>query len=185
MDLAAVTSLRHVILRYFNVVGADPRGRIGQATPEATHLVKVACETAACKRSAMTIFGTDYATSDGTCIRDYIHVTDLARAHVAALDYLANGGASVVLNCGYGRGASVRQVVDTVRRVSGVAFPVEEGPRRPGDPPELVAETHLIRRVLDWHPRYNDLEVIVRTALEWERRLSEQSLASRDGSQGQ
>src|SRR5690606_24629092 len=166
-DIAAASGLRYVILRYFNVAGADPEARIGQATPAASQLIKVACETALGQRPGMAVYGTDYPTPDGTCIRDYIHVDDLARAHVDALDYLERAGASVVLNCGYGHGHSVREVIQTVRRVTGVDFPVEEAPRRPGDPSTLVASNEKIREVLGWRPRHDDLEYIVRTAWNW------------------
>lgn len=168
-DLAAASALRYVILRYFNVAGADPQARIGQATPQATHLIKVACEAAVGARSGLKIYGTDYPTTDGTCIRDYIHVEDLARAHVMALDYLAAGGESQLLNCGYGHGYSVREVLDRAREVSAVSFRVEEVGRRPGDPPALVADSTRIRRVLGWEPVYDDLETIVAHALAWER----------------
>jgi UDP-glucose 4-epimerase len=170
-DLAEASGLRYAILRYFNVAGADPEARIGQATPAATHLIKVACETALGLRPSMRIHGTDYPTPDGTCVRDYVHVDDLAGAHLAALDYLARGGASTVLNCGYAHGHSVREVIDAVRRESRVDFPVEEGPRRPGDPPTLVASNRKIRELLAWQPRCDDLEFIVRTAWRWERKL--------------
>jgi UDP-glucose 4-epimerase len=172
-DLAGAAGQRFAILRYFNVAGADPQGRIGEATPDNHHLIKVACETALGLRSAMRINGIDYPTPDGTCVRDYIHVDDLARAHRDALAYLEQGGASTVLNCGYGHGASVRAVLDTVRRVTGVDFPIEEGPRRPGDPAVLVAGNAKIRRVLGWQPRHDDLEFIVRTAWAWERKLQD------------
>ncbi len=168
-DLSAATDLKHVILRYFNVAGADPEGRIGQATPEATHLIKVACECATGARSGMSIFGTDYPTPDGTCIRDYIHVEDLARAHVMALDYLVGQQTSNLFNCGYGRGFSVREVIEAVKRISGVDFPVEETGRRAGDPAALVAGNARIRDVLGWTPQYADLDVIVDTALKWEK----------------
>ncbi len=171
-DLAAASDLRYVALRYFNVAGADPEGELGQATPEATHLIKVACEAATGKRSGLAIFGTDYPTPDGTCIRDYIHVDDLARAHLQALDYLEGGGASIVLNCGYGHGYSVREVLDTVQRVSGRSLAIREADRRAGDPPALTADSRRIRHVLGWQPRHDDLAFIVRTALEWERRLA-------------
>ena len=170
-DASAVTSLRHVALRYFNVAGADPAGRIGQATPEATHLIKVACEHVVGKRPGLSIFGTDYDTSDGTCIRDYIHVEDLAAAHLKALDYLRSGGRSQTLNCGYGQGFSVREVLDRVAAVSGRALVVEEGPRRAGDPPVLIAQAGRIRDTLGWIPVHADLGKIVATALDWERRL--------------
>jgi len=168
MDLAAASPLSYVILRYFNVAGANPDGLIGQATPEATHLIKVACECVTGQREGMSVFGTDYDTRDGTCIRDYIHVEDLAKAHVMALDYMAAGGDSCVLNCGYGRGFTVREVIDTVKSVSGTDFPVTEAGRRPGDPAALMADNSLIRRTLGWTPDYDDLETIVRTALNWE-----------------
>ncbi|MDH3976218.1 MAG: UDP-glucose 4-epimerase GalE [Deltaproteobacteria bacterium] len=171
MDLAAVTPLNYVILRYFNVAGADPEGRIGQATPEATHLIKVACETALGKRESVTIFGTDYDTPDGTGIRDYIHIEDLASAHVAALDYLKKGGTSRILNCGYGHGYSVREVLNTVKKVSAVDFEVKEGRRRAGDPHQLVASNQKIRDVLAWTPRYNDLTRIVESAFNWEKKF--------------
>ncbi|WP_372985420.1 UDP-glucose 4-epimerase GalE [Marinobacter sp.] len=168
MDLAAASSLNYVILRYFNVAGANPDGLLGQATPEATHLIKVACECVTGQREGMSVFGTDYDTRDGTCIRDYIHVEDLAKAHVMALDYMAKGGESKVLNCGYGRGFTVREVIDVVKQVSGVNFPVTETDRRAGDPAALMADNTLIRDSLGWSPDYDDLETIVRTALVWE-----------------
>lgn len=168
MDLAAASSLNYVILRYFNVAGANPDGLLGQATPEATHLIKVASECVTGQREGMSVFGTDYDTRDGTCIRDYIHVEDLAKAHVMALDHMANGGDSKVLNCGYGRGFTVREVIDVVKRVSGVDFPVTETDRRAGDPAALMADNTLIRETLGWAPDYDDLETIVRTALAWE-----------------
>lgn len=170
-DLSAASGLTHVILRYFNVAGSDPEGRIGQCTRNATLLIKVAAEVATGKRDKLLIFGTDYPTADGTGVRDYIHVTDLADAHVCALQYLRAGGASTTLNCGYGHGYSVRQVVETVDRANGAPIAVEEHPRRAGDPPQLVAAVDKIHRVLDWQPRYDDLDVIVRTSLEWERKL--------------
>lgn len=169
MDLAGASDLSYVILRYFNVAGADPRARLGQATPEATHLIKVACECATGARDAMQIFGTDYSTRDGTCIRDYIHVEDLASAHVQALAYMKDGGGSRVLNCGYGRGFTVREVIDQVKQASGVDFPVMESGRREGDPEALMADNSLIRAALDWQPAYDRLETIVQTALDWER----------------
>jgi UDP-glucose 4-epimerase len=168
-DLSAATPLRHVILRYFNVAGSDPGGRIGQSTPEATLLVKVACEHAVGRRPSVSIFGTDYPTPDGTGVRDYIHVEDLAYAHVKALDYLVADGSSVTLNCGYGHGYSVREVLDTVARVNRAPLDVIEQPRRAGDPPSLVAGATRVRDVLGWTPRYDDLEVIVQTSLAWER----------------
>ena len=168
MDLAAASSLNYVILRYFNVAGANPDGLLGQATPEATHLIKVASECVTGQRKGMSVFGTDYDTRDGTCIRDYIHVEDLAKAHVMALDHMANGGESKVLNCGYGRGFTVREVIDVVKRVSGVDFPVTETDRRAGDPAALMADNTLVRDTLGWKPDYDDLGTIVRTALAWE-----------------
>ncbi len=170
-DTAQATDLRYVALRYFNVAGADPEGRTGQSTPEATHLIKVTTQAALGRRSHLSIFGTDYPTPDGTCIRDYIHVTDLADAHVATLQYLRDGQRSQVFNCGYGRGFSVRQVVDALRRVSGVDFEVRQASRRAGDPPQLVADSTELRRHLDWRPRHDDLDFIVDTALQWERSL--------------
>jgi UDP-glucose 4-epimerase len=170
-DAGKAYGLRFVILRYFNVAGADPRGRTGQATPAATHLIKVACETAVGKREKMAVYGTDYPTPDGTCIRDYIHVTDLARAHSAALGHLRRGGASATFNCGYGRGASVLEVIDAVRRAAGHDFPVEIEGRRPGDPAALVANVERIRKALPWHPQFQDLDTIVTHALAWEKRL--------------
>ena len=171
-DLAAADALRYVVLRYFNVAGADPEGRIGQSTPEATHLIKVACEAVTGKRQQVEIFGTDYPTADGTGVRDYIHVEDLAAAHLAALDRLRAGGESTILNCGYGHGYSVREVLDAVQRVAGQAIRIIESPRRAGDPPALTANADRIRATLGWRPRYDDLEFIVRTALDWERRLA-------------
>jgi UDP-glucose 4-epimerase len=176
-DVAAVTPLRYVALRYFNVAGADPGGRIGQSTPEATHLIKVACEHVVGKRKEISIFGTDYETPDGTCIRDYIHVEDLAAAHLQALDYLRGGGASTTLNCGYGRGFSVRDVLDEVARVAGMRLAVTEADRRAGDPPQLVAAARRIRDTLHWTPRHEELPGIVATALAWERRLLRQPMA--------
>jgi UDP-glucose 4-epimerase len=171
-DTARAHDLRFVALRYFNVAGADPKGRTGQATPAATHLIKVACEAALGKRAKLDIFGTDYPTPDGTCIRDYIHVSDLVRAHSAALAHLRRGGASMTFNCGYGHGASVLEVIAAVRRVSGREFPVAISGRRAGDPVELVADTRRIRAKLDWHPQYDDLDTIVGHAFSWERRLA-------------
>ncbi|MGI9500426.1 MAG: UDP-glucose 4-epimerase GalE [Geminicoccaceae bacterium] len=153
-DIAVTSGTTFAILRYFNVAGADPDGRIGEASPNNSHLVKIACETALGLRSNMHINGTDYPTPDGTCIRDYIHVDDLASAHVSALDYLQAGGTSAVLNCGYGHGQSVREVIDMVREVSGTDFVIEEGPRRPGDPARLVADNTRIKQMLRWHPHH-------------------------------
>ena len=171
-DVGRAHGLRFIVLRYFNVAGADPRLRTGQSTPQATHLIKVACEAATGRRSKLEIYGTDYPTPDGTCVRDYIHVSDLARAHLAALAYLRRGGASNTFNCGYGHGHSVIEVVDAVRRASGREFPVEIAPRRPGDPPSLVADVSRIHAAVDWRPQFDDLNTIVTHALAWERRLS-------------
>ena len=170
-DVAAAHPLRYVALRYFNVAGADPGGRIGQSTPAATHLVKVACEHVVGKRNHISVFGTDYDTPDGTCIRDYIHVEDLASAHLKALEYLSAGGESTTLNCGYGLGFSVREVLAVVARLAGQSLTLEEGSRRAGDPPRLVAAADRIRQVLGWQPQRAKLDEIVHTALEWERRL--------------
>lgn len=171
-DAGNAHGLRFVILRYFNVAGADPKLRTGQATPTATHLIKIACETAIGKRPKMNIFGSDYPTADGTCIRDYIHVSDLTQAHTAALAYLRSGGASATFNCGYGRGASVLEVVAAVRRASGRDFPVEISGRRVGDPPALVANVERIQATLPWRPRFQNLDTIVAHALSWERQLA-------------
>jgi UDP-glucose 4-epimerase len=171
-DAGAAHGLAHVILRYFNVAGADPQGRTGQSTKGATHLIKVAVETALGRRPKMDVFGTDYETPDGTCIRDYIHVSDLVRAHSDALAYLRGGGASVTLNCGYGRGFSVLEVIDTVKRVSGVDFKVDVAERRPGDSAQIVAASDRIRAQLAWQPRFDDLPTIVAHALAWERKLT-------------
>jgi UDP-glucose 4-epimerase len=170
-DVSAASPLKHVALRYFNVAGSDSQGRVGQATPKATLLIKVACEHVMGKRPQVAIYGTDYATADGTGVRDYIHVEDLATAHLDALDYLRGGGASTVLNVGYGHGYSVREVLQSVERVSGQRLNIREEPRRPGDPPALVARAERIRRELGWKPRLDDLDTIVRTALAWEERL--------------
>ena len=170
-DLAAVSDFRYVSLRYFNVAGSDPQCRIGQATAKATLLVKVACEAVVGKRPHVAIYGTDYDTPDGTGIRDYIHVEDLARAHLCALDYLRSGGASQVLNCGYGHGYSVREVLASVNRVAGRSIPVIEEPRREGDPDRLVAAAGRVRSVLGWEPRLDDLDAIVRSSLRWEEKL--------------
>ena len=170
-DVSAASDLKHVALRYFNVAGSDSQCRVGQATPKATLLVKVACEAAVGKRQQVSIFGTDYPTPDGTGVRDYIHVEDLATAHLGALDYLRAGGNSTVLNVGYGHGYSVREVLQSVERVSGEHLKVVEEPRRAGDPPALVARADRIRQELGWKPRLDDLDTIVRTALAWEKRL--------------
>lgn len=170
-DVAAASSLRYVSLRCFNVCGSDVRARIGQATRDATLLLKVACQAAVGHRPYVSIFGTDYPTPDGTAVRDYIHVEDVAGSHLAALDYLRNGGASTVLNAGYGRGYSVREVLSSVERVRGRALVIRGEPRRPGDSPLLVARAERIRAQLGWQPRLDDLDTIVRSALRWEQQL--------------
>jgi len=170
-DLAFATDLRYVALRYFNVAGSDPETRIGQSTKKATLLIKVACEAAVGKRDKISIFGTDYPTPDGTGIRDYIHVEDLASAHLRALEYLREGGKSTTMNCGYGHGYSVREVLDAVQRVNGKPLNIVEEPRRAGDPPSLVAGVERIHETLDWTPKYDDLNLIVKTSLDWERKL--------------
>lgn len=173
-DLAQASALRYVALRYFNVAGCDPGQRIGQSTLKATLLTKVAAETAVGKRPNISIFGTDYPTPDGTGVRDYIHVEDLASAHLKALDYLRAHGASVTLNCGYGHGYSVREVISTVDRVNGRAVNTIEEPRRAGDPPSLIARAQRVRELLGWVPQHDDLEAIVRSQLAWERRLQQE-----------
>ena len=170
-DLSAATDLTHIVLRYFNVAGCDPQGRIGQSTRKATLLTKVACEAAVGTRDQVAIFGTDYPTPDGTGVRDYIHVEDLANAHLMALDYLEQGGQSNTFNCGYGHGYSVREVLDMVGKVNGKALNIEELPRRAGDPPSLIADASRIRETLGWQPTFDDLEQIVQTSLNWERKL--------------
>ena len=170
-DAGIAHGLDYVILRYFNVAGADPKLRTGQSTKGATHLIKVAVETALGKRAKMDVFGTDYPTPDGTCIRDYIHVADLVRAHSDALAYLRAGGRPVTLNCGYGHGFSVLDVIDTVKRVSGVDFRVEHAGPRPGDPAQIVAQSDRARELLGWRPQFDDLATIVAHALAWERKL--------------
>lgn len=172
-DAAFAHGFSYVALRYFNVAGADPQARMGQRTPEATHLIKVACQAALGMRDSVSIFGTDYDTPDGTGIRDYIHIEDLAAAHLYALDYLKKGGESTTINVGYGRGESVRQVIDVVKKVSGVDFAVKEAPRRPGDPAHLVAVAERIHSVLGWSPSYADLTTIVADAWRWEKKLFE------------
>ena len=173
-DLAAAGGPGYVALRYFNVAGCEPSGTIGQSTPKATLLVKVACEAATGRRPGVAIYGTDYPTPDGTGLRDYIHVEDLATAHVDALSYLRNGGESVVLNCGYGHGYSVRDVLAAVEHANGDKLNIREEPRRAGDPPELVAVADRVRDVLGWTPKLDDLDTIVRTSLEWERKIASQ-----------
>lgn len=174
-DASQAYGLDYVILRYFNVAGADPKGRAGQSTRAATQLIKVAVEAALGLRTKVEVFGTDYPTPDGTCIRDYIHVSDLVRAHWDALRHLRSGGRSLTLNCGYARGFSVLEVLNTVKRISGVDFPVENAPRRPGDPAQIVAGSQLIRQTLGWRPRFDDLTTIVAHALTWERTLASMS----------
>ncbi len=170
-DVASAHGMNYVALRYFNVAGADPLARMGLATVGATHLLKIAVEAATGQRAKIDVFGTDYPTADGSCIRDFIHVSDLAQAHRAALSYLRDGGASVTLNCGYGRGYSVLETIEAVRRVSGRNFAVSYAPRRPGDIMAMVADTSRIRATLDWTPRYDDLETIATHALAWEWKL--------------
>jgi UDP-glucose 4-epimerase len=170
-DAAAAHGLTYAALRYFNVAGADPEGRSGQSTPNATHLIKVACETALGKRNRMEVFGTDYPTADGTCVRDYIHVSDLVAAHLDALKHLRAGGGSLTLNCGYGRGYSVLDVIGTMKQLSGKDFPVFYAPRRPGDPAAIVARADRIRGELGWRPKFDDLSTIIKHALNWERTL--------------
>jgi len=170
-DVAAAHPLRFAALRYFNVAGADPAGRLGQSSPVATHLIKVAAQAALGQRAGLDVFGTDYPTPDRSCIRDYIHVTDLVDAHLLALNHLRAGGASLTLNCGYGRGFSVLEVVDVVKQVSGVDFEVRRKGRRAGDPAALVAGAARVRAELGWAPKHDDLHEIVRQALDWERRL--------------
>lgn len=174
-DLSNASDLRHVVLRYFNVAGAEPEGRLGQSTPEATHLIKVACEHVVGKRDGLSIFGDDYDTPDGTCIRDYIHVEDLALAHLAALDYLRHGKPSATLNCGYGQGFSVKEVLEVVERLADRPLNITQAPRRAGDPATLVAKADLIRTTLGWSPKHDDIEGIVASALQWERHLAEQA----------
>ncbi|TLU70918.1 UDP-glucose 4-epimerase GalE [Lichenicoccus roseus] len=170
-DLAAAHGMRLAVLRYFNVAGSDMRGRIGQRTPGASHLIKVACEVATGQRGALEVFGADYDTPDGTCVRDFIHVSDLADAHVLALRYLEQGGPSETLNCGYGTGHSVRSVIRAIEAETGHRLPVRFSPRRPGDIPALVARAERVRQVLGWHPRRAGLDNIVGSSLRWERRM--------------
>ncbi|MBT3586357.1 MAG: UDP-glucose 4-epimerase GalE [Halobacteriovoraceae bacterium] len=170
-DVADSSGLNFVALRYFNVAGASLDGKIGQCSEVSTHLIKIACETALGKREKMSLYGTDYDTPDGTCIRDYIHVDDLAMAHKDALSYLGKNQESLILNCGYGQGYSVKEVIEMVKKVSGVDFKVEVSGRRAGDPPELTARADKIKEKLDWTPQHANLELMVRTALDWEKKL--------------
>ncbi|MBV9693736.1 MAG: UDP-glucose 4-epimerase GalE, partial [Alphaproteobacteria bacterium] len=171
-DAARAHDFKPMVLRYFNVAGADPKGRTGQSSPRATHLIKRAAQAALGRVPHLDIFGTDYPTPDGTGVRDYIHVSDLAEAHLLALDALRAGAGPTAYNCGYGHGASVREVIATVEQVLGRKLPVREGPRRPGDPPTLISDPTRIKTVLKWQPRHDDLTEIVRSALEWERRFN-------------
>jgi UDP-glucose 4-epimerase len=175
-DAGRAHGLKTAILRYFNVAGADPAGRHGQTTPRATHLIKVAAEAALGRRPFMELYGQDYPTPDGTCVRDYIHVADLVAAHRAALDHLSGGGESLLANAGYGRGYSVREVITAVREVSGVDFEVRQQPRRAGDPPAIVAASDHLRETLGWRPAHDDLKTIIRHALAWEAKLAERGL---------
>ncbi len=177
-DASNAYGLKAVALRYFNVAGADPQGRSGQSTPRATHLIKIACETALGKRGHMEVFGTDYETADGTCVRDYIHVSDLAAAHAAALGYLRDGGGTDVFNCGYSKGYSVLEVIEAVKRVSGQRLEARMSPRRPGDPARIVAGSDKIRYRLGWKPRHDDLDLIVSHALAWEAQLGQRLSAA-------
>ncbi|MEN3931155.1 UDP-glucose 4-epimerase GalE [Microvirga sp. W0021] len=170
-DAAKVSGLGTVVLRYFNVAGADPAGRSGETTLPATHLVKLAARAALGKRDGLSVFGTDYATPDGSCVRDYVHVSDLAAAHVAALNHLRTGGENLTLNCGYGHGFSVLEVIEIVKRISGNDFPVKHEERRPGDPAALVADGSKIQTLLGWEPQYDDLEAMANHALAWEKKL--------------
>jgi UDP-glucose 4-epimerase len=170
-DYAAAADLKYVILRYFNVAGAEVNGSLGQSGKKASHLIKVACDAALGQRPHMSIFGTDFDTPDGTGIRDYIHIDDLARAHVDALVYLERDPSSQILNCGYGQGYSVRQVIEKVKQISGIDFAVIEADRRAGDPACVIAGAERITKILGWQPRFNDLDLIVRTALAWEQKL--------------
>ena len=170
-DYAATGAIRHVTLRYFNVAGADPEARIGQATPNATHLIKVAVEALCGKRQSVSVFGTDYPTADGTGVRDYIHVEDLAAAHLSALDYLRNNGKSVTLNCGYGHGYSVLEVLKTAEKVADKALNIHYAPRRPGDLAAIAADSSKLRSLLNWQPKFDNLQTIVQHALTWEQKL--------------
>ena len=174
-DVAAAHDLTYAALRYFNVAGADPMGRVGQSTANATHLIKVACQTALGQRPYLEVFGDDYPTPDGTCVRDYIHVSDLANAHTAALHYLRKGGDSIVANCGYGHGFSVREVLGAVKRAAGHPFEIRQAPRRAGDPASIVSDPARVKKALGWRPAYDDLDTIVTHALAWEKHLRERN----------
>lgn len=174
-DSHAAYGLQYVALRYFNVAGADPAGRSGQSTPRATHLIKVACQTALGQRDHMDVYGTDYDTPDGTCLRDYIHVSDLIAAHMDALGHLRKGGASGIFNCGYGKGYSVLEVIRAVEKANGAPVNVKMAPRRAGDPAAIVAGAEKVRSVLGWQPRHEDLDTIVNSALAWERKLAQRN----------
>ena len=169
--------LNYIALRYFNVAGADPKGRTGQSTPQATHLIKVACQTALGQRKSMDVFGTDYATPDGTCLRDYIHVSDLIAAHMDALAHLRKGAESGIFNCGYGKGYSVLEVIKAVEKASGGSVNHRLAPRRAGDPAAIVAGADRVRSILGWQPKHNDLDFIVQSALAWERHLMRRNAA--------
>ena len=171
-DVSMVNDFKYVSLRYFNVAGADRLSRIGQARKDATHLITMSLKTALGKNDHLNIFGTDYPTPDSTCIRDYIHVDDLSAAHLLALEYLAAGGSSRIYNCGYGHGYSVKEVVDKVKDITGIDFPVRYVDRRPGDPPALVADASRIRKELGWTPQHDDLGYIIKTAWEWEKKVN-------------
>ena len=171
-DVGAAHGMQYVALRYFNVAGADPQARMGQRTPEATHLIKVACQAALGMRESISVYGTDYPTPDGTGIRDYIHIEDLASAHLCALEYLEKGGESTAMNVGYGSGSSVREVLEVVKKVSGVDLKIIEAERRPGDPASLVAKADKIKSLTGWQPRFNNLETIVADAWRWESKLA-------------
>lgn len=174
-DVAAAHDMSFAALRYFNVAGGDPKGRVGQSTANATHLIKVACQTALGMRDHIDVYGEDYPTADGTCIRDYIHVSDLAAAHTAALNYLRGGGESIIANCGYGHGFSVREVLQAVERAAGQPFDIRSAPRRPGDPASVVSDPGRLKATFGWVPNYDDLDIIVSHALAWETRLRERN----------
>lgn len=176
-DAHEAHGMQYIALRYFNVAGSDPQGRVGQSTPRATHLIKVACQTALGQRGELEVYGTDYDTPDGTCLRDYIHVSDLILAHVDALGHLRRGGESGIFNCGYGKGYSVLDVIKAVERVNGAALPVKYGPRREGDPDAIVAGAERVRSILGWQPKHENLDFIVETALNWERKLAQRNAA--------